>query len=90
LGGGADTVVGGSGASTITGGSGDDVYNFLASHAGGTEVINDFKPGTDKLTFSGYATDTPVASETITGGSDIIKLTDGTEITLTGVDHKQF
>jgi len=83
-----DTVVGGSGEATIIGGSGKDTYSFLSGHAGGSEVISNFKPG-DQLLFGGYGPN-PLASEVVTGGSDHITLTDGTKIELLGLDHKVF
>jgi hypothetical protein len=87
---GADTVVGGGGASTIAGGGGDDVFAFVNGHAGGTEIITNFT-ASDNFAFGGYgysATNAP--TETVTAGSDVITLTDGTVITLVGVDHKLF
>jgi Ca2+-binding RTX toxin-like protein len=89
----ADTVIGGSGSSTVLGGTGHDVYAFVQGQAGGSEIIADFKVGTDALVFSPGYGDKPVASETIEkvagyGTSDVIKLTDGTTITLIGVTHK--
>jgi len=90
LGSGADSVIGGGGASTITAGSGNDVFGFVNGHAGGSEVIIGFNSN-DTLAFGGYgysATNAP--TENVTGGSDVITLSDGTTITLVGVDHKLF
>lgn len=90
LGSGADTVVGGSGASTITAGSGNDVFGFVAGHAGGTEVIVGFN-SSDNLAFSGY--DYSLAnppSEEVTASGDVMTLTDGTKILFVGIDHKLF
>lgn len=90
LGSGADSVIGGSGASTITAGSGNDVFGFVNGHAGGSEVIVGFTSN-DTLAFGGYGYSlTNAPTETVTGGSDVITLTDGTTITLVGVDHKLF
>jgi Ca2+-binding RTX toxin-like protein len=88
LNGAADTVVGGSGHSTVLGGRGIDTYAFLSGHAGGSETILGLKSG-DKLIF-GFYSGNAIASEAVTGGSDMIKLTDGTSITLAGFDHKLF
>ena len=88
LNGAADTVVGGTGSSTVIGGTGPDVYGFLDGHAGGTEAIEGIKPN-DILVFGGYAS-YPITSEGVVDGSDRITLTDGTEITLVGFDHKVF
>jgi Ca2+-binding RTX toxin-like protein len=93
LNGNADTVIGGSGASTVLGGTGHDIYAFVDGQGGGTEVIASFKVGKDALVFSPGYGNKAVASETIEkvagyGTSDVIKLTDGTTITLIGVSHK--
>ena len=91
---GADTAVGGSGASTITGGGGDDVFGFVNGHAGGSEVIIGYTTA-DNFAFLGYGYSLaapPTESYDTTGatGSDVITLTDGTTITLVGIDHKVF
>ena len=91
---GADTVIGGGGTSTITGGGGDDVFGFVNGYAGGSETINGFT-SSDTFAFGGYgysALNAPTESYDTPGatGSDIITLTDGTTITLTGIDHKIF
>jgi Ca2+-binding RTX toxin-like protein len=88
LNGAADTVVGGSGHSTVIGGAGPDTYAFLSGHAGGSETILGLKFG-DRLIFGLYQGN-PITSEGVTNGSDVIKLTDGTSITLAGFDHKLF
>jgi serralysin len=93
LGSGADTVLGGGGASTITGGSGSDVFGFIKGTAGGSEVIFNFT-SKDNFAFGGYGSAGPISAEAVTtfGGvaSDQITLTDGTKITLVGIDHKIF
>jgi Ca2+-binding RTX toxin-like protein len=94
LGSGADTVLGGSGASTITGGSGNDVFAFIKGHASGSEVILNFT-AKDNLAFAGYGyTGSSLPAEhvgTFDGiASDTITLSDGTSITLVGIDHKLF
>ena len=43
----------------------------------------------DAILFGGYSKN-PIASETVSHGSDAIKLSDGTTITLIGIDHKLF
>jgi parallel beta-helix repeat protein len=90
----ADTVVGGSGNSTIVGGAGPDTYAFLSGHAGGTATILGLADG-DIIAFGGYenaegGTANPIQTETVVDGSDQIKLTDGTTINLTGVNHTLF
>jgi Ca2+-binding RTX toxin-like protein len=94
LGSGADTVLGGSGASTITGGSGNDVFAFIKGHANGSEVILNYT-AKDNLAFAGYGytgSNLPVEQVSTFNGipSDTITLSDGTSITLVGIDHKLF
>jgi hypothetical protein len=67
----------------------------MSGHAGGNETILDFKTTKDSIAFSGYGPTSPVASETVdptsaTTGNDVITLSDGTQITLVGVDQKLF
>lgn len=90
LGAGATTVIGGSGTSTINVGSGADAFIFVAGHAGGSEYIFGFS-GKDNLGFAGYgysSSNLPV--ETVTALGDTLTLTDGTKVTLVGIDHKIF
>jgi Ca2+-binding RTX toxin-like protein len=80
---GADLVVFGSGSATISGGAGIDSYVVANGSAGGQDVIDGFKVGTDQLGLFGYA---PGAVQTqVTGGSTILTLSDHTVITLVGV-----
>ena len=90
---GASTVTGsagsllfteGSGASTVTEGSGKSSYDILMGEAGGSLTINDLRPGMDSIHLGGY-TGTGIQSQTVTGGSTHIVLTDNTAITLTGI-----
>jgi hypothetical protein len=87
---GADTVVGGGGASTIYGGGGTDVFAFVNGHAGGTELIYNFT-ASDNFAFGGYGSlGGAIASESVSGSSDVITLSDKTVITLVGYDHTVF
>lgn len=82
---GQDLLVGGSFKDTLTGGSGGDTFRFVktggASNA--THVITDFTHGIDKIDLSGggYSL-TDITSATIKAGSTVLKLNDGTQITL--------
>lgn len=84
----ADTLVGGSGASTVVGGGGATIFAFLNGHAGGSEEILGFSAH-DNLAFGGFA-GWAITSETVVGGSDVMRLTDGTEITFLGLAHTLF
>ena len=73
----------GSGATSVTEGSGPSVYDVIKGSSGGTDVLNGFKPSTDRIDLFGYA-----ASDvhiTTGGGSTLLSLADGTRITLVGV-----
>ncbi len=73
----------GSGSASVTEGSGPSVYDVVKGAAGGTDVLNGFKPATDRIDLFGYA-----ASDlhvTTSGGSTVVSLADGTRITLVGV-----
>jgi hypothetical protein len=90
LGSGADSVLGGGGASTIEGGSGNDVFAFINGHAGGSEVIYNFT-AIDNFAFAGYGySATNLPTEAVGTLGDVITLSDGTTITLVGIDHKIF
>nr|WP_294521687.1 hypothetical protein [uncultured Rhodopila sp.] len=58
-------------------------FKFLAGAAPSTDLINGFRPGTDKLILSGVS----VASETVSGGSALIVFSDNSHLTLTGVTN---
>lgn len=86
LGSGADTALAGAGTAVIQGGSGPDVYGFVAGHSGGAVTILGFS-GKDNIAFEGYSSP-PV--EAVGALGDVITLSDGTTITLSGIDHKIF
>jgi hypothetical protein len=78
------TVEFGTGTAAITeAGYGAAVtYDFVSGHGGGNDTITGFRVGTDQMSFQGVS----VASSTETGGSTLMTLTDGTQITLVGVN----
>lgn len=89
-GGGQDLIVGGSGANfvqlgsggaTVFAGAGFNRFSATDGHAGGSDLIIGFAPG-DQLALTGYSSE---ASITSAGGSTILTLSDGTQITLVGV-----
>ena len=73
----------GAGGSSFTEGSGPSVYDVIAGSAGGTDVLNGFKPSTDKIDLFGYGSGDQHI--TTSGGSTVLSLVDGTKITLVGV-----
>lgn len=87
---GQNAIFAGTGAATIAGGSGSTFYGFVDGQAGGTDVIGNFKLGTDLVGLTGYGSteiSTALSTATVTNGSTSISLTDGTHITFLGVAH---
>ncbi len=80
---GSDQVVFGSGNATVTAGSGSDLFTIANGHAGGTDVINGFKVGVDRLEMFGY--DQSTTRTTVEAGSTRLDLSDGTKVFLVGV-----
>lgn len=82
---GQDLLIGGSFKDTLTGGSGADDFRFVktGSASTATHVITDFTHGMDKIDLSGGGyTMADISSATVKAGSTILKLNDGTQITL--------
>lgn len=87
---GRDLLIGGSFKDTLTGGDGGDTFRFVNS--GGTStathVIMDFTHGSDKIDLSGGGyTLADIASANVKAGSTIIRMSDGTQITLKNFTH---
>jgi len=80
---GNNQVVLGAGATNVTAGSGPDTFDVSNGKAGGVDVINGFKVGTDQLNLFGYTAAN--AQPQFSGGNAIFTLSDGTRITLVGV-----
>ncbi len=78
------TVEFGTGEAAITeAGYGNAVtYDFVSGHGGGNDTIVGFRVGTDHMMFQGVS----VESTSETGGSTLMTLTDGTQLTLAGVN----
>jgi Ca2+-binding RTX toxin-like protein len=86
-GGGANTIQGGAGSDTIYSGTAvnaaaTDVFEFSSSIHGGTHVINNFSTSNDQIDLQGYSS--TQAQFTNSGGNTVIKLDDGTNITVKG------
>ena len=80
---GNDTLVGGTGFATLTGGAGANEFDKFASPgASATLTVTDFDTAgaSDVVKLFGYSS----AQQTVVAGSDTIKLSDGSSITLQG------
>ena len=77
---GSDTFLGGSGDATMSG-AGADVFSFTNGLAGGAVQINGFNAATDQIQLHGYGTYTAA----LVGGSEVVSLSDGTQIQLDGI-----
>ncbi len=64
----------------VAGWGAGDLFECVSGHGGGTDTITGFRAGTDTLQFSGVH----VTSETISGGSTNLTLSDKTTIHLAG------
>ncbi|MCB8881834.1 hypothetical protein ACELLULO517_16420 [Acidisoma cellulosilytica] len=85
MGSGADTFVGGSGShAVVQAGSGADVFAFVSNGMPGADTIIGFN-AKDNVAFGSGLT---VTGEAVGSLGDVITLSDGTTITLAGIDHK--
>jgi len=91
---GSSTVTGGAGslqvsigrgAMTVNEGAGPTLYDVTAGSAGGSAVLDGFRPGSDRVELFGYAASGQQV--TSSGGSTTISLSDGTKIELVGVSN---
>ncbi len=82
---GSAVVVFGRGDATVWGGAGTDLYTVINGTAGGTDVIQNFRPGTDRIMLDGYGAN--AARQQSANGSTTLTLTDGTRIILAGLGH---
>jgi Ca2+-binding RTX toxin-like protein len=84
---GNDTFFGGTGSSTMLGGSGHDIFTFVKSLNGGTDLVMNFT-NLDKIDLQGYgpnAVKDALASQTYANGSVTITLPDNTRVTFAGI-----
>jgi hypothetical protein len=85
LGNGNDTVSYLSGSDTIYAGYGTDLFSITdAKGASGTLTINNFQPGNDALSFTGFGA-TAVKSGSDVNGNTILLLNDGVTVDVVGV-----
>ena len=87
---GNDTLIGGFAPETLTGGAGSDIFRFQALFEDSfgnvpTTLITDFTRGVDKLDIAGESSRQIIAQETVSGGSTLLALSNGTSITLAHV-----
>jgi subtilisin family serine protease len=81
----------GTGNDTITDGGIADVITVVEGHAGGLDLINNFRVGIDDLNLVGYSASTAssaIASQKLDAkGGTLLSLSDGTRIDLAGLVH---
>ncbi len=82
---GSDNVVFGTGNATVSAGGGTNLFTFLNGHAGGADVVSNFKVGTDQVQLFGY--DKNAAQIQAGGANTTVNLSDGTTITFLGVSQ---
>ncbi len=81
---GGGQIIFGAGNTTVYGGSGNaDTFQFIGGKGGGTDVINGFRVGVDRLVLAGVA----VKSQSVGGGNANLLLTDGTHVQLAGLTN---
>jgi hypothetical protein len=81
---GTNDVVFGSGKTTVNAQGGvANTYEFVAGKGGGTDIIQGFKVGVDHMVLQGVS----VTSQTVSGGSASIVLSDNTHLQLMGVSN---
>jgi Ca2+-binding RTX toxin-like protein len=88
---GADTFYAGTGNATITLGLGNDTVVFTNGSAGGTDIVNGFSSGPDKIQLDGYPSNevsNALAGQTINGaGAVSVSFSDGTKVTFNSLGH---
>jgi hypothetical protein len=78
---GTDTMVGGAGDAIFVDGSGSDVFSFTDGLSGGSDTVANFSVSNDRILLNGYAG----YNASVVNGSEVISLSDGTHIQLTGI-----
>ena len=84
---GNDTLIAGAGNDTLTGGAGSNLFTFINSRSGGTDVITDFNAA-DEVFLQGYGAGEAASvlqNAVIAGGNTTLTLADNTKITFLGV-----
>jgi Ca2+-binding RTX toxin-like protein len=86
---GNDTFYGGAGASTMMGGSGDNIFAFVKSLNGGTDLVVNFTSA-DKISlldFGKHAVQEALDSQTFAPAGVTITLPDNTRVTFAGISE---
>jgi subtilisin-like proprotein convertase family protein len=88
---GRTTFVVGTGNDTITAGGTRSLIQIKAGAAGGLDVVNGFRLGTDGLSLTGFAVNQPaiaIATQAADGhGGSLLRLADNTRVDLSGIAH---
>jgi Ca2+-binding RTX toxin-like protein len=63
------------------GGGGADIFEFTNGLGGASNVIEGFVPGADTISLNGFSS----YSSALVNGSEVITLSDGTHIELSGI-----
>jgi len=87
---GNDTFISAGGVATVTAGASSNLFAFVKSNPGGSEVINGFISGVDQIGlegFKGNEVNHALKSQTVVNGNDTITLSDNTKITFVGVQN---
>jgi Ca2+-binding RTX toxin-like protein len=85
---GNDTFVSAGGIATVTAGASSNLFAFVRSNPGGSEVINGFISGVDQIGLEGFKGNEvahALKSQKVVDGNDTITLSDHTKITFVGV-----
>jgi Ca2+-binding RTX toxin-like protein len=81
---GGNDIVFGKGNTTVSAGGGPaNTFEFFAGQGGAADVISGFRVGTDHLTLHGVT----IASQSVSGGSANLVLSDNTHVQLVGVTN---
>jgi Ca2+-binding RTX toxin-like protein len=85
---GNDTFISAGGVATVTAGASSNLFAFVKSNPGGSQVINGFISGVDQIGLEGFKGNEvthALKSQTVVDGNDTVTLSDNTKITFVGV-----
>jgi len=81
----ADQFIAGTGNDQMVSGGGADSFKFINGLAGGSDVIYNFRVGTDTIILQSYGGSVPAL--TVQNGNTYFSLTDGTHVEVAGVTN---